>query len=108
MARDLLLGEGVALPTGFIPFAARTRKRGTEVAQRMSGNENLDAMARVMRSSARPGRAARARTRRTCAWCGDQAVDTDTEVDVRISHTICAGCLENQLRALCLPVPEAA
>lgn len=78
------------------------------MAQRIGGNENFDSMERVMRTSARPVSAARARTRQSCAWCGDQAVDVGIEVDVRISHTICAGCLESQLRALHLPVPEAA
>lgn len=78
------------------------------MAQRIGGNENFDSTERVMRTSARPVSAARARSRQTCAWCGDQAIDADIQVDVRISHTLCAGCLENQLRALCLPVPEAA
>ncbi len=49
-------------------------------------------------------------TPRTCAWCGDQAVDAGAEIRqaARISHVICALCLENQLEALRLPVPEAA
>lgn len=47
---------------------------------------------------------------RTCAWCGDQAVDPGTEIPptARISHVICALCLQDQLEALRLPVPEAA
>lgn len=49
-------------------------------------------------------------TPRTCAWCGDQAVDAGTEIPhtARISHVICALCLQDQLEALRLPVPEAA
>ncbi len=49
-------------------------------------------------------------TPRTCAWCGDQAVDAGAEISesARISHVICALCLQSQLEALRLPVPEAA
>ena len=49
-------------------------------------------------------------TPRTCAWCGDQAVDAGAEIPraARISHVICAICLQSQLEALHLPVPEAA
>ena len=49
-------------------------------------------------------------TPRSCAWCGDQAFDAGAKIpeEARISHVICALCLQDQLEALRLPVPEAA
>lgn len=109
LAQGLLLGACERFARWWSPIFHETGAvgqalRGVEAAEEILMSTSIDEVIGRSSSNCAEGGI------RTCAWCGDQAVDAEARISLgeRISHVICADCLQNQLEALHLPVPEAA